>query len=119
MKKTLSIIMLIALVVSGCGTTAVNGEDFNVEFKVMNKDEKTAQFIIIGLPNQEEFNQIPEIIKNSLSSQELTDEIFVTISSDEKNGKVLEYGTMIFYNGNIISNNLFNQTEEAYADFVK
>lgn len=121
MKKLLVMMVLLVGLVSGCGkTTTVNDISFNMQFNQLNIDNSTATFTVSGLPNNDEFNQIPEVIVNSLKTQKIkpNTKITVTLQSPELNGKTLSFGTCVYENGQIIDNQIKNVTEEEYNNYI-
>ena len=119
MKKI--ILCLLILVLSGCQEAFnINAYAFNVEFSQLNKDENTATFLVTGLPNEEEFKQIPEVVLNSLNNQDLKNKITVYVKTIKNlNGEQLDYGTMTYENGKIIQQNLNNLSLEQYKEYQK
>lgn len=117
MKKI--ILCLLILTLSGCQEAFnVNSYAFNVEFSQLNKDESTATFLVTGLPNEEEFKQIPEIVLNSLNYQDIKDKITVYIKTiKNQKGEQLDYGTLTYDNGKIIQQDLNNLNEETYKNY--
>lgn len=106
----------------GCkkNSHTVNDINFSMEFKTMDKDNDSALFIVSGLPNEEEFNQLSDVVVNSLTAQNIpADKIInVTLQSPEIDGKTISFGSCQFQNGKIIKNDIKNVTEEKYLNYL-
>lgn len=120
MKKLLMVCTLCISVLSGCGSATINDVSFSMQFNQLNKDDATATFTVTGLPNDEEFAQISQVIVDSLKAQELkpTERITVTVKSPDLNGRHIDFGTCVYQDGKIVENNIHNITEEEYKNYI-
>lgn len=122
MKKLFLMLGLMIVTISGCGNVkSINDIAFDVEFTQLNKDDDTALFTISGLPNDEEFKQIPQVIVDSLNAQNLkpNEQIRVTIKSVNLNGKELDFGSCVYQNGELIENNIKNASEDEFLSYLE
>lgn len=121
MKKLSILLMLTCFVLSGCGSAkTVNDYPFSMTFSQLNLDNSEAKFIVTGLPNEEEWNQIPTVIVDSLKAQNIkaNTRINVSVTSESIGGQILDFGKCVYENGAIVENNLANIEKETYMRFI-
>lgn len=121
MKKIIVVVMMLMVVVTGCSSLKENTEaltsNFNIEFSVIDNEKHTATFKVFGLPNEEEFNQIDDVIIDSLKDVAVKDMDY-TISVVGEDEKIINYGTVIYNNGELKDNKLVNITKETYDEYL-
>lgn len=125
MKKIILLVLIFIPMISGCvdeQANLANESKFNIEFTEINKDDKKATFTVSGLPNEEEFNQIPSIITDSMKNQEILVEDEYTINVRSKIEENLEnnaFGSLKYKDGVISENQLKNLDTESYINLIK
>lgn len=123
MKKILILMAILIPVLAGCSnTTAIemaNQSQFSVTFEKIDNEAFVANFVVSGLPNEEEFAQINTIITDSLNAQGLKPEQAYTVNvySDLQTDRsqVPVFGTVTYQNG-AITGALTNITDDQYID---
>lgn len=122
MKKIFITLILTICVISGCGSSkTVNDYPFAMTFTELNLDNSEAKFTITGLPNDEEWNQVPKVITDSLNAQKIKKDtsIKVSVTSESVGGQILDFGTCVYQNGKIVDNKLTNVPQETYMNFIR
>ncbi len=121
MNKLYILVVTFVLILTGC--TGVTPEElamssqFGVTFDELNKEELTASFTVEGLPNDEEFEQIPTIITDSLTAQELEGVYTVEVYSSIQEVEDAPYfGTLSYTDGELDNANLVNITMDEYLN---
>lgn len=126
MKKIIIAALFSLIVLTGCGGELTPEEkaiqiDFNMNFDTLDNEQHTANFVVKGIPNDEEFLQIEEAILNSLNAQDLdtTNTYLVKVYSNKQDIKSDSpaFGTLQYRDKSITSNNLKNITPEKYIKF--
>ncbi len=120
-NKLLGLVLILSLVLASCGTPAnpIEEIDFDMEFIELNKEEKTARFSVEGYPNETEFEQIANVIVDSLNKQSITGKIDVSVYSDQQVSDMEPFfGTAVYEDGELVENNLNQNTEENYLDIT-
>ncbi len=125
MKKILILIAILIPVLAGCSnTTAIemaNQSQFSVTFEKLDNETFIANFVVSGLPNEEEFAQINTIITDSLNAQGLKPEqtytinVYSDLQSDRSQAPV--FGTLSYQGGNL-TGALTNITDEQYIELT-
>ncbi len=123
MKKILIFIVLLIPVISGCTAKSAEVEaaksDFGMNFTELNNEKNEATFVINGLPNEEEFTQVTDVIIDSMRAQKIDGAYKVKVfasAQDEKQDPI--YGTATYKNGKISDNKLKNITVEQYVELT-
>lgn len=120
MKNKILILAIFSLIVlSGCTQNNVNAVDFDMKFNDVNEQNHTATFSVTGYPNKKEFNQIDQVIKDSMKNYDSSEEYTINVYSNEENIKKDSnpfYGTVTYQNGHITSDNLKEPSDQEYFD---
>lgn len=124
MKKIILLLLSMVLILFGCdsqseGEILANQSQFNVVFNEINHETNTATFTVSGLPNEEEFAQIQEIVLASMDGNnpekdtKYTISVYTDLQSKEEPPI---YGTLVYENQAIVEGTLTNITQEQYIE---
>ncbi len=118
MKKILIILFSAIFILGGCANKSLEElaitYPFDVTFDKIDEENKTASFTIDGVPNEEEFSQIPTIIIDSMNALELDGEYSINVYSAIQDKEVDPYyGNTKFKDGEL-TGDITNITVEQY-----
>ncbi len=116
-------LVFIVLTLSGCQSTSnpIQNNDFDMKFETLDLENKKADFIVYGYPNEEEKEQVLDVVVDSLKKQDIKDSINVNLYSNFQDLEDKEdpfYGTLEYKDGSITKNNMTKPTEEDYLEYA-
>ncbi len=120
-NKFLGLSLILFLILASCGTpdNPIEEIDFDMDFIELNLEEKTARFSVEGYPNETEFEQIANVIVDSLDAENVSDKIDVSVYSDQQvSDSDPFFGTAVYEDGELVENNLDQNSEENYLDIT-
>lgn len=121
MKKLFFTLIVLITLLTGCSNESLEDlalqSEFSMSFDTLNLESGFANFTVNGLPNEEEFNQIPTVINDSLTALEVEEKLTVNVYSNmQSKEEDPYYGVATFSNGELDSAELSNISMEQYLN---